>query len=262
MYDLKVSFEAANQTAACFLPQQKWHFTIFSHDSLEWKCSIRFCFTAMHVWTKCPTDCSSETQQIKNVSGLHCCLVSTSPSMHCVYLEKKKKVFFLLIWGKTLWWRLVMGRVAHVSQMNHMLLCLIKINATQTIHPRPALSLRNTLQPQHSGVIRRRGTPLISMSVHNFIIIHPIAVEIFQFGQKLTDSWLTGFHGWNHNHQQKEDSVSLSQRGFDRRLFPSSLAFTRDSTIIREAIRGRGALWTSRGSSKGQQTNRVWDMIQ
>lgn len=81
-----------------------------------------------------------------------------------------------------------MGRVAHVSQMNHMLLCLIKINATQTIHPRPALSLRNTLQPQHSGVIRRRGTPLISMSVHNFIIIHPIAVEIFQFGQKLTDS--------------------------------------------------------------------------
>lgn len=45
----------------------------------------------MHVWTKCPTDCSSETQQIKNVSGLHCCLVSTSPSMHCVYLEKKKK---------------------------------------------------------------------------------------------------------------------------------------------------------------------------
>lgn len=126
----------------------------------------------------------------------------------------------------------------------------------------PALSLRNTLQPQHSEVIRRRGTPLISMSVHNFVIIHPIAVEIFQFGQKLTDSWLTHFHGWNHNHQQKEDSVSLSQRGFDRRLFPSSLAFTRDSTIIREAIRGKGALWTSRGSSKGQQTNREWDMIQ
>lgn len=137
MVYLKVSFEPTNQTAACFLPQQKWHFTIFSHDSLELKCSIRLCFTAMHVSTKCPTDCSSETQQIKNVRDCIVASLAHLPACIVFILKKESLLSINLREKKTLWWRLVMCRVAHVSQMNHMLLCLIKINATQTIHPRP-----------------------------------------------------------------------------------------------------------------------------
>lgn len=44
----------------------------------------------MHVWTKCPTDCSSETQQIKNVRD--CIVASLAHLPACiVFILKKKK---------------------------------------------------------------------------------------------------------------------------------------------------------------------------